>query len=74
MNSKPTAVNKTLAELLAKAFDYPSALKRINRTEDEIDQLRKLVLNEESIPNCVTNQHVSALQVSRMSFLSLEEN
>lgn len=54
MISKPT-----IEAVLARAFDYDEALKKIERSEEEIDQLRKLVANEKSIPKCVTDKHVS---------------
>lgn len=45
--------------VLDRAFDYNKAFKRINRSEDEVDQLRDLVKSDKSIPNCVTDKHVS---------------
>lgn len=49
----------TIETVLARAFDYNTALKIINRSEDEISKLRKLVQNEKWIPHCVTDKHVS---------------
>lgn len=49
----------TIDQVLAKAFDSDAALKRINRTAHEIDQLRDLVEHEKWIPHCVTDKHVS---------------
>jgi hypothetical protein len=59
-NFKMTA-KPTIESVLVRAFDYNKALKSINRSKDEISQLRKLVDNEKWIPRCVTDKHVSFL-------------
>lgn len=46
-------------KVLARAFDYDAVFKKINRSEAEVNQLRKLVDEDKSIPPCVTNKHVS---------------
>lgn len=56
MTQKPT-----IETVFVKAFEYEPALKRINRSDDEISQLRKLVKSEKWIPQCVTDKHVSYL-------------
>lgn len=54
MTQKPT-----IETVLVRAFDYKTGLKRINRTEDEVQQFKSLVKAEEWIPKCVTDKHVS---------------
>ena len=51
----------TIETVLVRAFDYKSGLERINRSEDEISQLKRLVKDENWIPQCVTDKHVSFL-------------
>lgn len=41
----------------ARAFDYESTLKNLNRTQDEVDTLRKLVFD--FIPQFLTDKYVS---------------
>ena len=52
-------LEKQIEKVLEKAFDFKEAIKRINRTEDEVDQLRDLVKKDKKIPPCVTDKHVS---------------
>jgi hypothetical protein len=40
-----------------RAFDYESTLKNLNRTQDEVDTLRKLVLD--FIPQFLSDKYVS---------------
>ena len=54
MSEKPT-----IETVLKRAFEYGPALKRINRSEQEVLQLKKMVKNEIWIPKCVTDKHVS---------------
>ena len=54
--------NSRINDVLARAFDYDEAIKRHNRTEAEMDELRKLVIHEKTIPKCVTNKHVSLVK------------
>jgi hypothetical protein len=55
MNTKPT-----IDSVLTQAFDYHTALKRINRCEDEVSQFRQMVKNEKWLPS-VTDKHVSII-------------
>lgn len=52
------SVKPTIESVLVKAFDFNSALKRTNRSEIEVSQLRNLVKNEKWISQCVTDKHV----------------
>lgn len=52
-------LEKQIEKVLEKAFDYNEAIKRINRSEDEVNQLRDLVRQDKKIPPCVTDKHVS---------------
>jgi hypothetical protein len=53
------SVKTKLDRFLENAYDYKQAIKRINRTEDEINNLRELVINEKWIPPVLTDKHVS---------------
>ncbi|CRL02024.1 CLUMA_CG015172, isoform A [Clunio marinus] len=50
---------KTVDELMEKAFDLKTALKTINRSENELKELRDLVESEKWIPRCVTEKHLA---------------
>lgn len=51
---------KRIEKVLDRAFNYDEALKRINRSEQEVTELRKLIESVESVSPClVTNKHVS---------------
>lgn len=49
-------------QVLSQAFSYEEALKMHDRSEADIDELRKLVANDKTIPNCCTDRHVSFSQ------------
>lgn len=54
-------LEQRIEKVLESAFDYSDAIKRINRSEDEVSELRDLVRNDEKIPPCVTDKHVSCV-------------
>lgn len=56
-------LEKQINKVLESAYDYKAALKRINRTEDEISQLRELVRSDKKIPPFVTDKHVSLVSI-----------
>lgn len=53
-------LKKKIDKVLDRAFNYDQALKRINRTDEDVRELSKLVENVGSVSPClVTNKHVS---------------
>lgn len=53
--------SRNIEKVLERAFDYDEALRRVNRTDREVSELRKLIESVESLsPNLVTNKHVSS--------------
>lgn len=48
-----------LEKAFERAFDLPLSLKRINRSEEELRQLRELVDADDSLPRILTDKHVS---------------
>lgn len=52
-------LEQQIEKVFQKAFDYKEAIKRINRTEDEVNQLRELVKKDKKIPPYVSDKHVS---------------
>lgn len=55
-----TSLHSEIEKVLDKAFDYKAALKRINRTEDDVSRMRKLVANDNTLPkSIITDLHVS---------------
>lgn len=56
----------TIDDVLQRAFDYSETLKRINRSEDEISKLRQLVKEDEWLPKCVSDKHVSHRFLSQL--------
>lgn len=51
-------LKKRIQKVHSTAYDYDSALKRINRSQAEVDQLRKMVENEKLIPDNLSDKQV----------------
>lgn len=51
-------VSNIMQEYANKAYNYEEAFKILNRTQDEVDELRNIVKDFSVVPKSITDQHV----------------
>lgn len=51
-------VSNIMQEYANKAYNYEEAFKILNRTQDEVDELRNIVKGFSVVPKSITDQHV----------------
>lgn len=51
-------IGRIMQEYANKSYNYEEAFKRINRTQDDVDNLRIIVKDFQVIPKSITDRHV----------------
>lgn len=51
-------IDSLMQNYAKKSYNYEEAFKILNRTQDDVDDLRKIVKDFNVVPKSITDQHV----------------